>query len=88
MTVKRTFKIHLFDLLAAMIFLDKKVTPEDVTNHLYSEQWASEDKYDILDAVKAAFDREMKKQEGNRPENQYGLTKSDHVLLYWLSYKV
>ena len=63
MANKRTFKIHIHDLLASMIFLGKKVTPEDISIHLYNTCWSSEDKYDILGAVQAAFDREMKAQE-------------------------
>ena len=88
MATKRTFKIHLFDLIAAMVFLSKKVTPEDLTNHLYSENWADCDKYEILDAVNASLDREMKKQTGKRPEDHYGLRKSENGRLYWLSYNI
>lgn len=88
MANKTTFKIHLFDLLAAFIFLGGKVTPEDITHHLYSTCWADADKYDILTAVKAALAREMGKQEGKRPEDHYGLRKSKDHELYWLSYKV
>lgn len=88
MANKRTFKIHIFDLIAAMIFLGKKVTPEDITNHLYSTCWADADKYDILEAVESAFDREMKKQEGKKPEDHYGIRKHADGKLYWLSYSV
>lgn len=83
---KRTFKIHIFDLLAAMIFIGKKVTPEDITDHLYRENWASEDKYMILDAVNFALDREMKAQEGARPEDHYGFRERNGV--YWLDYSI
>ena len=83
---RRVFTIHLFDLIAAMVFMDKKVTPEDITHHLYSENWADADKYEILEAVKAAFKREMAKvEEGVNP---YGLRKSPGGELYWLSYSV
>lgn len=85
---KHTFKIHIFDLLAAMIFIGKKVTPEDITNHLYTEQWSSENKYDILDAVQSSFDREMAIQEGKRPEDHYGIRKHPSLNLYWLDYKI
>ena len=88
MANKKTFKIHLFDLLAAMLFLGKKVTPEDIANHLYDTCWASEDKYDILSAVNKAFDREMANQDGKRPEDHYGLRKHPTLELYWLSYNV
>lgn len=85
---KRTFKIHLFDLIAAMVFIGKKVTPEDIANYLYNENWADADKYEILEAVQAAFDREMKKQEGKRGEDHYGLRKMDGGKLYWLDYNI
>lgn len=85
---KRTFRIHLFDLLAAMVFLGKKVTPEDLTNHLYSEKWADADKYEILTAVNTALDREMKVQEGKHGEDHYGLRKHPDGRLYWLSYNI
>lgn len=85
---KRTFKIHLFDLIAAMVFLGKKVTPEDITNHLYSENWADCDKYEILDAVNAALDREMEAQTGKRPEDHYGIRMSSEYPLYWLDYSI
>ena len=85
---RRVFKIHLFDLLATMLFLGRKVTAEDITHHLYSEQWADADKYDILGAVNDALDREMKKQEGKQREDHYGLRKSDSGILYWIDYHV
>lgn len=85
---KRTFKIHLFDLIAAMVFLGNKVSPEDITNHFYQENWADADKYEILEAVKAAFSREMKVQEGKRAEDHYGIRKSEGLDLYWLNYNV
>ena len=85
---KNKFKIHLFDLIAAIVFLGKKVTPEDLTNHLYSENWADCDKYDILAAVNEALDREMDKQSGKRPEDHYGLRKAEAGRLYWLSYNI
>ena len=84
----RTFKIHLFDLLAAMLFIGRKVTAEDITHHLYSEQWADADKYEILEAVKTALDREMSKQEGRHREDHYGLRKSDSGIMYWIDYRV
>lgn len=85
---KRTFKIHIFDLIAAMVFIGKKVTPEDVANHFYQENWGDADKYELLEAVNATFDREMKKQEGKRAEDHYGIRKSDTSDLYWLDYKI
>lgn len=83
---RRTFKIHIFDLVAAMVFLGKKVTPEDITNHFYNENWGSDDKYEILEAVKVALSREIKKQEGKRPEDHYGIRENNGV--YWLDYKI
>ena len=83
---KRSFKIHIFDLIAAMVFLGTKVRPEDITDHLYRENWSSEDKYQILDAVKAAFDREMAAQSGKRPEDHYGIRERNG--LYWLDYNI
>lgn len=88
MTKRRVLKLHIFDLIAAMVFLGKKVTPEDIANHLYNTSWGDEDKYDILKVVKDSLDAEMKKQEGKRPEDHYGIRKSDTSLLYWLSYSV
>lgn len=82
----RTFKIHLFDLLACMLFLGKKVTPEDITHHLYSEQWADADKYEILEAVKTSLDKEMAKQEGKNREDHYGLRNEG--VFYWIDYRV
>lgn len=82
----KVYRIHLFDLLACLLFLGCKATPEDITNHLYSEQWADADKYDILAAVNTALDREMKIKESG--EDHYGLRKSEHGALYWLNYSV
>lgn len=85
---KRTFKIHIFDLIAAMVFLGKKVTPEDVANYFYQENWGDADKFELLEAVRTAFDREMDKQKGKRPEDHYGIRKSDSGALYWLDYRI
>lgn len=85
---KRTFKISMPELVAVMVFLGKKVTPEDVTNHLYNEKWGDGDKYLILEAVRKAFKDEMAMQEGPRPENHYGLCKSESYDLYWLDYNI
>lgn len=85
---KRVFKIHLFDLIAAMVFLGKKVTPEDIANHFYQENWGDADKYELLEAVNTTLKREMKKQEGKRPEDHYGIRKSPESELYWLAYSI
>lgn len=84
MPQKRTFKINIYDLIAAMVFLGRKVTPEDITNYLYNDEWSDIDKYDILRAVNKALDDEMAKL----PEDHYGLRKSENGRLYWLNYKV
>lgn len=88
MTKRRTLKLHIFDLIAAMVFLGKKVTPEDISNHLYTTSWGDEDKYDILKVVKSSLEEELKKQTGKRPEDHYGLRKSHTSDLYWLDYNV
>ncbi len=81
---KRKLKIHIFDLVAAMVFLGKKVTPEDIANHLHSTCWGDVDKYDILPVVVEALKAELDK----RPEDHYGLRKSETCHLYWLSYSI
>ncbi|CAM0027417.1 hypothetical protein VPHD148_0131 [Vibrio phage D148] len=83
---KRTFKIHIFDLIAAMVFIGKKVTPEDLANHFYNENWADADKYEVLDAVKVALDREMGLQKGKRSEDHYGFRENNGA--YWLDYRI
>ena len=88
MANKRTFKIHIFDLIAAMVFLGKKVTPEDVAEYFYQENWGDADKWELRDAVKVAFEREMKKQTGSRPEDHYGIRKHPELDVYWLNYKI
>ena len=83
---RRIFKIHAYDLLEALVYLGRKVTPEDITNHMYTEKWASEDKYDILKAVKSSLDIEMGLQDGPRGEDHYGLRERNGV--YWLNYHI
>ncbi len=85
---KRTFKIHIFDLIAAMIFLGKKVTPEDITNHLHREVWGDADKYELLGAVQNALTTEISRQVGKKPEDHYGIRKAKDLDLYWLDYKI
>lgn len=85
---RRKLKLHIFDLIASMVFLGKKVTPEDIANHLHSTAWGDEDKYDILKVVNESLEAEMKKQDGKRPEDHYGLRKSSNGGLYWLNYNI
>lgn len=85
---KRTFKIHVSELVSAMVFLGGKVTSSDVANHFYQENWGDADKFELLEAVQATFAREMKTQSGKKPEDHYGIRKAEGLDLYWLNYKV
>lgn len=82
MIKKTTVKIHVYDLIAAMVALGKKVKPADIANYVYNDKWSDIDKYDILRAVEAALAKEVK--DGNT--NPYGVQQDKG--LFWLKYKV
>lgn len=73
--------IHIYDLVAALVFLGKKVKAADIANHIYHDRWSDIDKYDILRGVQKALDKEMAAD-----GDHYGLRVEGG--LYWLNYEI
>ncbi len=78
----KTFRVSKFDLIAAMVFLGKKVKADEIADHMYNANWSDVDKYDISAAVKKALTEDLEM----RPEDHYGIRESNGF--YWLAYRV
>ena len=78
---KKTVKVHLYDILAALIYFGHKVTPQDIAEHLRGDLWSDVEVDVIEDAVRVTLETELEDS-----EDHYGLRENNGA--YWLNYRI
>lgn len=78
---KKTVKVHLFDVIAAMVYIGHVVTPFDIAEHIRDKYWADVDEEVLTDAVRETLESEI-----GGDTSQYGVRERNGA--YWLKYSV